>query len=127
MKIWSCKIGECEELAVPNGGDGPMRKAVEIAYTQLTGGKPKFIFSGWHNRLTEGERAVVENRPPNLQTDAMLLAEAMYTVGKAQFGGQVGGVYNDSWEQAKKSPEFPEMLKFAEALYLELCANGTIR
>ncbi len=31
MKIWSCKIGECDEADVPSGGDAPMRNAITEA------------------------------------------------------------------------------------------------
>ena len=64
-KIWSCKIGECDETDVPPGGDLPMRLAIEIAYTQVTGKEPTFLFSGWGAELEEAERAVVEDRLPN--------------------------------------------------------------
>lgn len=67
-KIWFCKIGECDEAALrakfPRGGaDGLMRAAVMLAYQQLTGEEPKFIFSGWGAELTEGERHVVDDTP----------------------------------------------------------------
>lgn len=60
-KIWSCRIGEVLEL--PPGADMPMRQAVSDAYQKITGWQPDFIFSGWGGELSEGERAVVENRP----------------------------------------------------------------
>jgi hypothetical protein len=63
MKIWECKIGEVANIQ--NGADGPMRDAVYAAYCELTGQAPDFIFSGWGAELTEGERAVVENRLPD--------------------------------------------------------------
>ena len=61
-KIWWCKVGET--ASVPIAADPPMREAVENAYYAITGEWPKFIFSGWGGELTEGERAVVENRLP---------------------------------------------------------------
>lgn len=61
-RIWSCKIGETD--AIPAGADLLMRNAVASAYRELTGTMPGFIFSGWGAELTEGERAVVENRLP---------------------------------------------------------------
>lgn len=64
MKIWTCKIGEVDD--VPSGSDFPMRCAVEKAYFEITGQYPEFIFSGWGGELEESERAVVENREPNL-------------------------------------------------------------
>jgi hypothetical protein len=60
MKIWTCKIGEANfnhhEM------DAPMRKAIAKAYLEVTGVEPTFIFSGWGGELTEGERAVVEDK-----------------------------------------------------------------
>jgi hypothetical protein len=61
-RIWKCKIGEV--AFTPRGADAPMREAVARAYKELTGEEPVFIFSGWGAELTEGERAVVEDRPP---------------------------------------------------------------
>ena len=65
MKIWKCKIGEVYASKLPQGADGPMREAVERAYREITGEESDFLFSGWDSELTEGERAVVENRAPN--------------------------------------------------------------
>lgn len=59
-KIWSCKIGECEEGDLPFGSDGPMREAVEEAYKKITGKEPDFLFSGWGGKLDEYERMVVD-------------------------------------------------------------------
>ena len=64
MKIWTCKIGECDESDLRSGSDLPMRRAVEKAYAEVTLLTPAFIFSGWAGELTEGERAVVEDREP---------------------------------------------------------------
>lgn len=64
MKIWECKIGEVDAARLPRGSDAPMRQAVQRAYRELTGEWPEFTFSGWGGELTEGERAVVENRVP---------------------------------------------------------------
>lgn len=60
MKIWSCKIGEVDEELLPPAADHPMRRAVELAYFQLTGREADFLFSGWGAELTEMERAVVD-------------------------------------------------------------------
>jgi hypothetical protein len=67
MKIWTCKIGECEDSALLRNGeyygaDGPMREAVREAYIRITGQEPKFAFSGWAGTLTEVERQVVEGK-----------------------------------------------------------------
>ena len=61
IKLWGCKIGETKSKNIPPGGDGPMRKAVKKAYIELTGEEPHFIFSGWGEELTEGEREFIEN------------------------------------------------------------------
>jgi hypothetical protein len=63
--IWFCKIGESEG-ALPYGSDLPMRRAIETAYREITGEAPEFIFSGWGGELSELERAVVENRLPDV-------------------------------------------------------------
>lgn len=73
-EIWSCKIGE--HHYVPPGADAPMRRAVERAYAEITGEHPAFIFSGWGAELTEGERAVVENRDPDLSKDEVFSLRA---------------------------------------------------
>lgn len=65
MKVWSCKIGEIDAKKLPSGSDLPMRRAVAIAYKEITGEDPEFIFSGWGAELTEPERAVVEDREPS--------------------------------------------------------------
>jgi len=65
MKIWECKIGEVESALLPPGSDGPMRDAVEMAYQKLVGRPATFAFTGWGGRLTESERAVVEDREPD--------------------------------------------------------------
>lgn len=61
---WVCKIGEIPRDWLPRGSDAPMRQAVERAYEKLTGQPPDFTFSGWAGELTEGERAVHEDRLP---------------------------------------------------------------
>ena len=63
-KIWTCKIGECDDTDLPSGADGPMRAAVAKAYREITGREPDFAFTGWGGELDEPERAVVENRLP---------------------------------------------------------------
>ena len=63
-KIWKCKIGG-KVGDMPAGADGPMRRAVQTAFETLTGVEASFTFSGWGATLTEGERAVHENRTPN--------------------------------------------------------------
>jgi len=63
-RIWKCKIGG-EVGDLPAGADGPMRRAVQIAFETLTGVEASFTFSGWGATLTEVERAVHENRDPN--------------------------------------------------------------
>lgn len=60
LKIWDCKIGEIDSSLLPAGSDGPMRRAVEEAYFNITGVRPEFIFSGWGAELTPAEREVVD-------------------------------------------------------------------
>lgn len=63
MSVWVCKIGEVDRKKLPNGCDGPMRKAIVKAYTKLTGKEPDFIFSGWGGKLDHIERSVADNTP----------------------------------------------------------------
>ena len=60
MKIWSCKIGETMSGQVPEGGDAPLRVAVEKAYKELTGEDNNFCFSGWGAVLDPFEKDIVE-------------------------------------------------------------------
>lgn len=62
--IWTCTIGTKRSDVLPNGADSPMRIAVEWAFFNVTGRVPDYLFSGWGAKLTEGQRAVVENREP---------------------------------------------------------------
>lgn len=65
LAIWSCKICELDRELLPEGADGPMRDAVQIAYELLTLREPAFIFSGWGAELTEAECLVA----PRLGSD----------------------------------------------------------
>ena len=67
MKIWSCKIGECDEGLLELGADAPMRKAVQKAYGEVTGLDADFCFSGWGAELDEFERAVADDTEPQLK------------------------------------------------------------
>jgi hypothetical protein len=60
-KIWSCQIGEVSDSLIPDGGDSPMRVAVQEAYFRLTGQLPTFCFSGWGDELDSVRRGIVEN------------------------------------------------------------------
>jgi len=62
-RIWFCKIGGPVDH-LPDGSDWPMRRAIQRAFEEVTGSEHAFTFSGWGGSLTEGERAVVENRRP---------------------------------------------------------------
>ena len=64
--IWSCKIGATPN-ELPHGSDLPMRQAVAIAYEEITGVEPDFIFSGWSASLTEGEQQVLDNKSKGVQ------------------------------------------------------------
>lgn len=58
-KVWQCKIGVMGGLDLPPGADGPMRRAVEDAFFQLTGRHAEFNFSGWGEQLDKYEMEVV--------------------------------------------------------------------
>ncbi len=66
--LWTCKVGGPAGAGLPPGADNAMRAAVEKAYREITGQDPEYIFSGWGGAdgLTEQERAVVEDREPDL-------------------------------------------------------------
>jgi hypothetical protein len=84
--IWSCKIGATDQSALPSGSDAPMRRAVEEAYEALTGHESEFNFSGWNAQLTEGERAVIENRWPRYQpveADKYVLVDVLELIAAA--------------------------------------------
>ena len=63
--IWRCKIGGRHDGVLPPGCDWPMRQAIQEAFQRITGVECEFTFSGWGSKLTESERAVVENREPD--------------------------------------------------------------
>lgn len=56
-RIWHCKIGG-QNNALPEGADAYMRRAVNVAYEQVTGFQAQFFFSGWGGTLAKGERHV---------------------------------------------------------------------
>jgi hypothetical protein len=66
-KTWHCWIGEVAASNLPSGADGHMREHVERAYRELLGRVPDFIFSGWGDPLPEPERAVHEDREPDIE------------------------------------------------------------
>ena len=93
--IWFCKIGE-NTGPLPSGADAPMRAAIREAYLRLTGHEPDFIFSGWGGELTEGERAVHENREPrNPPPQPMTFLEELATL-----------LNRNSMEQRSNTPDF---------------------
>jgi hypothetical protein len=59
-----------------------MRQAVETAYYAITGDEPKFVFSGWGAKLTEPERAVVEDRMPSPPTKKQLWRSVARRLGE---------------------------------------------
>ena len=54
-RYWSCKIGPAPH-DVPNGGDSPLRRAVDEAFSQMFGECADALSSGWASHLTQGER-----------------------------------------------------------------------
>lgn len=62
--VWQCRIGPAP-CAVPCGGDGLMRTAVDNAFREMFGMWATANFSGWGNLFREAEVAVIENRRPN--------------------------------------------------------------
>lgn len=60
-KSWTCTIGEVDDADLMDGADTFMRNAVKLAYHDLTGEWPDFVFSGWNGELTDGERAFAQD------------------------------------------------------------------
>ena len=58
-RFWLCKIGPAP-CKVPDGGDSPLRTAVEGAFRFLFGEDAEIDFSGWGAHLTALEREVLE-------------------------------------------------------------------
>jgi len=94
MKIWTCKIGEVEEVDVPDGGDSPMRQAVEAAYLKLTGKISKFAFTGWDGELNEIEREVIDHSQPKVNGPTDDLLETAWVIIANSYGG--------NWDMAGK-------------------------
>lgn len=92
MKIWSCKIGETNDI--PHGADLPMREATARAYREITGQEPGFCFSGWGAELDEGERAVVENRLPDVCADVPKAMDAVTMALRNDAGYRMSWVAN---------------------------------
>jgi hypothetical protein len=44
---WIGIIGETEHKKLPFGADSPMRKAVEVAFKEVTGHDEEILYSGW--------------------------------------------------------------------------------
>lgn len=81
--IWTCKVGSFAQDpgSVPNGGDMPMRDAIEREFKRLTGSDPEFTFSGWSGALTEPELAVVEDRLPDFDKQVSELEQQARILG----------------------------------------------
>lgn len=67
-QTWTCRIGTRAGVHVPPGGDAPMRDAVQSAFMALTGECAEACFSGWGDKFTESELAVIENRAPKAES-----------------------------------------------------------
>lgn len=92
MKIWSCKIGQVESGQVPDGGDTPLREAVEAAYKELTGEDNRFCFSGWGAKLDSFERDIVEGKVTG--SFAFLIEVKQGEISKLWRWSIVGGLNN---------------------------------
>jgi hypothetical protein len=135
-QAWSCKIGIVAGVAVPSGGDAPMRAAVQATFRQLTGVEARFTFSGWGAKLTESELAVVENRAPNYSGDespnewAERIARQFDAMGEsydakklrqlAALSQPSGGVFTEKNGKALRGVKPGEVL--TEAQWAAVCA-----
>lgn len=58
-QTWTCTIGNVDGVEIPNGGDAPMRRAVEQAFKAVTGEEHDACFSGWGDRFTLQQLSVI--------------------------------------------------------------------
>lgn len=58
-KVWQCRIGG--PVVVPDGGDAPLRQAVEETFMKMFGEEAVACFSGWGEKWTELEISVIRN------------------------------------------------------------------
>lgn len=49
QEFWTCVIGPADRNQLPFGSDGPMKRAVQSAFYDLTGENPEVCSSGWGN------------------------------------------------------------------------------
>lgn len=63
-QTWTCRIGVTGEVEIPDGADYPMRVAVGKAFLAVTGREAEHCFSGWGDKWSELEVAVIEDRLP---------------------------------------------------------------
>lgn len=56
------KIGVRGFAEVPDGGDYPMRQALQAAFKTVTGEWGDFLYSGWNASLTENELKQLESQ-----------------------------------------------------------------
>ena len=47
LEYWFCKIGPIDRSEIPDGGDGPLRSAVEDKFIDMFGEQAKTCGSGW--------------------------------------------------------------------------------
>lgn len=47
VMYWTCQIGPVEKSKVPYGGDFPIRRAVETAFSNMVGEYADHCWSGW--------------------------------------------------------------------------------
>jgi len=59
FKVWSCKIVVSDDADIPDGFDGPPRKAA-ISAVETVGFPVLACFSGWGGELTESETEVMD-------------------------------------------------------------------
>src|SRR5215216_328369 len=94
MKTWYCKIGGADTNDVPDGGDAPMRDAIERTYRRIVGEDPMYTFSGWGAKLTEPELAVVEDRLPDR---SKVTREVPYDVTDEMVEAAMDVYYGNRW------------------------------
>jgi hypothetical protein len=118
-KIWKCKVGGvCGDLT--SGADFPMRAAIAKAFKETTGSDSDFIFSGWAAELTEGERAVHENREPSAEYYAKFKLEAaapdLLEKAKAVLAWWDGWMATQLHDDALEAAEWDQFFKLRTAI-----------
>lgn len=95
--VWECAVGGRSPVIVPNGGDFPMRQAVEKAFFDLTGQNPEMCYSGWGRKFTDKVSPAVQDvlaeRRRQIETEGFQSdRDDTYVGGELASAGAVYGI-----------------------------------